>query len=369
VLTLDRPAPTALTRGAAVRSWSPSARIATAAVVLSSISLGSAPFFVRRLTEAGLAPASMAFYRYAITAVVMARFLALSGPKRRATLWGLTAGAVASLGWIAYARSINQVDLATNGIAYMTYPAFTVLTCRAVFKRQTNARSVVAGALVIVAAAVALGPGAIVDVSPILFIAPATFGFSVAVLTERLHVLDPLERLSAVSIGATITLTPLVVTAPVDTVIPTTASAAVWVVAIGVICALLPMLLYGAAAPIIGGAKTAMAGTSELPTMFVIGALMFGEEIKPEHLIAGALIVLSIALTPVVRSIHVDPDLDGDRMAQRSSYRSLAGLRPLILRRSTAQQVVGFRETTSALRPIGLRSDVSAESAAHLPTS
>jgi drug/metabolite transporter (DMT)-like permease len=311
--------------------------MATAAVVLSSISLGSATFFVRRLTEAGLSPVSMAFYRYAITALVMARFLGLSASKRTATMWGLAGGSVASLGWIAYARSIDQFDLATNGIAYMTYPAFTLLIGRFMFKRRTNARSTVAGALVIAAAAVALGPGAIMNVSPVLFIAPATFGFSVAVLTERLHVLDPFERLSAVAIGATLTLTPLVVTKPAAAVLPDSASAALWILGIGVLCALLPMLIYGTAAPIIGGAKTAMAGTSELPTMFIVGALVFGEAIRPEHVIAAGLIVVSIALTPVVRSNHVDPDLDGERLALVTGPRLAIRLRSPIPRRATAQ--------------------------------
>lgn len=336
MLLIDRPATHSLRHRATVRSWTPSAGVATAAVVLSSISLGSATFFVRRLTEAGLSPVSMAFYRYAITALVMARFLALSSTKRGATMWGLAGGAVASLGWIAYARSIDQVDLATNGIAYMTYPAFTLVSCRVVFGRHTSRRSMVAGALVIAAAAVALGPGAIIDVSPILFIAPATFGFSVAVLTERLHVLDPFERLSAVAIGATLTLTPLVMTKPAAAVLPSSPSAALWVLAIGVLCALLPMLLYGTAAPIIGGAKTAMAGTSELPTMFIVGALVFGEAIRPEHIIAAGLIVVSIVLTPVVRSNHVDPDLDAKRRAPASVRRRVAGPQSPILGRSTA---------------------------------
>jgi len=335
VLLFDRPTPPLLLRRTSMRAWTPSAGVATAAVILSSISLGSATFFVRRLTEAGLSPVSMAFYRYAITAVVMSRFLALSVAKRTATMWGLAGGSVASLGWIAYARSIEQVDLATNGIAYMTYPAFTLLACRVVFARRISRRSTIAGALVIIAAAVALGPGSLLDVSPVLFIAPATFGFSVAVLTERLHVLDPFERLSAVAIGASLTLTPLVVTTPVAAVIPPDAGAALWILGIGVLCALLPMLLYGTAAPLIGGAKTAMAGTSELPTMFVIGALVFDEAIRPEHLLAAALIVVSIALTPVVRSNHVDPDLDGERTAA-SSTRTATERRTVMLGPSTA---------------------------------
>jgi drug/metabolite transporter (DMT)-like permease len=164
--------------------------------------------------------------------------------------------------------------------------------------------------LVVVAAAVGLGVGAGAGLSPLLFAAPASFGFSVAVLTERLSPLDPFERLASVAVGASIAMSPLLLTLQVDQVVPTSIGAAGWVLAIGAISALIPMTIYAAAAPVIGTARTAAAGAFELPTMFLIGSVLFGEAIRSGHLAAAAIIVVAIALTRSARSTHVVPDAD-----------------------------------------------------------
>lgn len=295
---------------------------ATMAVSLASISLGATALFVRPLSDAGVAPASIAFFRYAITALVLLRTLNLTVEKRSATFWGLAGGAAAGLGWIAYADSIQKVDLATNGIAYMTFPMFSLLAGRVVFGKHPGVRSILSGLLVVVAAGIALGPTAILAISPVLFIAPATFGFSIAVLTERLGVLDPFERLSAVAVGATLTLSPLVLSLPTDQVLPTRLSAWALLIGVAIGCGLVPMWIYGAAAPSIGSARTAAAGAAELPTMFIVGALVFGESIAPAHMLAAAIIFASIALTPTDRSSGVRASTRPLRTSRFSEIRS-----------------------------------------------
>ncbi len=310
--SVDQP-PTTLGR---LRAWNPSSRTATVAIIAASIATASAAFFARRLTGSGLSPVAVAFFRYAAAALVLAPFLRLTGPKRTATWWGLAGGASAGLGWIAYVESIKNGDLATTGVAYMTYPVFTLIACRLVFGRSATIRSIGAAALVVVAAAVAFGPNPATVASPLLFVAPATFGFGVAILTERLGPLDPFERLSAVALGATAALAPLIVTMPTERVVPADLSGWAWVIGIGIGCALVPMMIYGAVAPAIGAARTAVAGGAELPTMFLIGALFFGEAVRVEHLAAGAIIVAAIALTPSARSIHVLPETDDSRVSR-----------------------------------------------------
>lgn len=252
----------------------------------------------------------MAFARYAITAALLLPMVNRSAEKRSATIWGLAGGAAVGLGWIAYARSISQIDLATNGVAYMTYPLFALVAGRLLFARRATLRSAVGGLLIVLAACVALGPAAMLDVSPVLFIAPATFGFSVAVLTERLHTLDPFERLGAVTLGATGALAPFVVSTPIDQVVPTNLSGWVLLVCVAVGCGLVPMWVYGAAAPSIGSSRTAAAGAAELPTIFVIGALVYGESVSGSHLLAAVLITMSVLVTPCVRASHIEPDFD-----------------------------------------------------------
>ncbi|MFW2332220.1 DMT family transporter [Ilumatobacter sp.] len=293
-----------------IRAWDPSPRTATVAIVAASVAMASAAFFARRLTGSGVSPVAVAFFRYASAAIVLAPFLRLTGPKRIATWWGLASGAAAGLGWIAYVESIRRGDLATTGVAYMTYPVFTLVACTIVFRRAASVRSIVAAALVVVAAALAFGPNPGTIGSPLLFIAPATFGLGVAILTERLGSLDPFERLSAVAFGASAALAPLIVTMPAERVVPAGPGGWSWVIGIGIGCALVPMLVYAAAAPAVGAARSAVAGGVELPTIFVIGAVFFGESVRAEHLAAAAIIVTAIALTPSARSIHVLPEAD-----------------------------------------------------------
>lgn len=276
----------------------PSSAGATAVVALASIGIGSVALFVRPLSEAGIAPAAVAFFRYAITAIVLLGALDRRRERRSATVWGLAAGAAAGLGWITYADSVSSADLATTGVAYMTYPVFALTSCRLLFGRRPSVRSALGGLLVVLAAAIALGPTALLDASPVLFVAPATFGFSISVLTERLRVLDPSARLASVTLGAALVLAPLVLALPRAAVVPSGASG--WMLMLGVAlgCGLVPMWIYGAAAPMIGSARTAVAGAVELPTMFAIGAFAYHEAVEVNHVIAAAIIAGSVALTP-----------------------------------------------------------------------
>ena len=255
---------------------------------------------------------AVAFFRFALTAVVLVRFVNLSAPKRRATAWGLLSGVVMGGGWIVYVQTIDTADVAIAGVVQMTYPLFALIAGWLLFNVGPTTRSLLSACLVVIAAFVGLGVGSGVadGLSPLLFIAPATFGFSVSVLTERLGSLDPFERLASVAVGASTAMAPLLITLPLDEVLPTSLGSLGWVLAIGAISALIPMTIYAAAAPTIGSARSAAAGASELPTMFLIGAVCFGESVRLGHLAAAAIIVAAIALTRSARSMHVVPDDD-----------------------------------------------------------
>lgn len=274
---------------------------ATITVASASIAIGSAAIFLRPLNDVGLAPIALAFFRYAITAVMLLPALDLRASTRSATCWGLAGGAAAGLGWIAYADAVTSADLATTGVAYMTYPVFALLASRILFGRDPGARSILGGLIVVLAAAIALGPTALLGVSPVLFVAPATFGLSISILTDRLGALEPSARLAAVALGAALVLTPLLLTLPPAAVIPTTWTTSLLLLGVAIGCGFVPMWVYGAVAPTLGSARTSVAGAIELPTMFVIGAVVFGEAIQPEHLVAGGLIVASVVLTPSKR--------------------------------------------------------------------
>ena len=80
--------------------------------------------------------------------------------------------------------------------------------------------------------------------------------------------------------------------------LPSDSSDWLLIVGIGMGTALVPQLAYSVAAPFIGPARTAMAGAIELPTIFVIGWLAFDEAIGWPHLLAGALVIGAVVVTP-----------------------------------------------------------------------
>ena len=284
--------------------------MATVAIVGTSVAYASTTIFVRELTETGMSVIAVAFFRFALTAVVLVRFVNFKRATRAATAWGVVSGIVMGGGWIVYVNTIDTADVAVAGVVQMTYPFFALIAGWLLFNVSPTTRSVTSAALVVLAAVVGLGVGSSAGLSPLLFIAPATFGFSVSVLTERLGQLDPFERLASVAVGAAVAMSPLLLTLSPSEMLPTSFGALGWVLAIGAISALIPMTIYAAAAPVIGTARTAAAGAFELPTVFLIGSAFFGEAITAGHVGAAAIIVVAIALTRSARSTHVVPDDD-----------------------------------------------------------
>jgi drug/metabolite transporter (DMT)-like permease len=88
------------------------------------------------------------------------------------------------------------------------------------------------------------------------------------------------------------------VTTPVAALFPVSASGWWLVAGIAFGSALVPQLLYTVAAPVIGTARTAIAGSFELPTMFLVGWFAFGEPIGGVQWIACVIVISAIALTP-----------------------------------------------------------------------
>jgi drug/metabolite transporter (DMT)-like permease len=303
-----------------IRTWSPTPKTSTGLIALVSVAYAGATFFARHLTDAGLAPATVAFARFGAVAAVLCRLVRWDPAARSATVWGIGSGLAMAFGWIAYVDAIESGAVAIAGVAYMTYPLFTVLTLWLVFRVRPTLLHLVGGGLVIAAGVVALSDGvASAGIRPLVFLAPATFGFSVAVLTERLGTLDPFERLGAVALGAAAGLTPVLFSLPADQVVPSSPRVWAMVLGIGVGCALIPMTIYSVAAPVLGATRSAIAGATELPTVFIIGAVFFGEPIELRHLAAAALIVIAIAVTPGSRSPHTLPDQDegADALSRR----------------------------------------------------
>ena len=276
--------------------------LATAMVVAAGVGFGAGPYFARSLTDAGMPAYLVAFYRFALTALV---FLPAIGPalrRPRLAAWGLGAGGLMGLGAMGYIHALAHAPVSTVSVLYMTYPAFTVLLSALWLRKRPSPRALLAGGLVVLAAIFAIAPGtAGTEALPALILslaAPASFAFGIVVLVEKLSALPALSRVGITALGAVLALLPLVGMTDPQVLFP--ADAATWVLIVGIalVTALVPQVLFVIYAPKIGSERASMAGSVELPTMFLVGALAFSETIGPAQWAAGALILAAIALTP-----------------------------------------------------------------------
>ncbi|MGJ8602654.1 MAG: DMT family transporter [Marivita sp.] len=274
---------------------------AVAGVLFASICFGFVPYFSRGLTDQGLAPYAVAFYRYILAAIVLLPALLKHRSNWREIVWGMGAGAVMGLGWVGYVTALETVPASTVGVLYMTYPVFTIVIAWALFGDQPTRRSLVAAGLILFAAAIAGSPASVPpDQIPTLLVslaAPFGFGFGICVLVHRLSRIAPLARIASISLGSVIGLAPLILTSEVGEILPKGGNDWFLVVGIGLVTALIPQLIYTVCSPIIGATRTAVIGSIELPTMFAVGVLAFGEVITAAQAIACALVLEAIAMT------------------------------------------------------------------------
>ena len=134
---------------------------------------------------------------------------------------------------------------------------------------------------------------------PILIIsllAPLSFGFVISILVHRLSGIPPLSRVACISLGATLVLSPLMVTANFTEVMPQDFYVLGLVMGFSIGSAFIPQLIYTIASPIIGTSRTAVLGSVELPTMYAVSIIAFGEILTIPQIIACILIVAAMVL-------------------------------------------------------------------------
>ncbi len=266
----------------------------TCLVIVACFCFGTIPYFAKSLTDSGMAPYAVAFYRYGLSALVLfPLLLRLPAIQMKTVIWGIISGVSVGLGWIGFVSALKTVPVSTVGVLYMTYPVFTLLvgSPAAVEPRHL--------------------PAMLVSLC-----APISFGFAINVLIHKLTSIKPIVRVASFSVGASISLLPLLILSTAETVLPQTAAEWQLVVGLALGTALLPQLLYTSFAPMIGAARSAVAGSVELPTMFFIAWYTLGEVIGVAQWLACLLITLAILLTPARVTRNLSTQMVLPRKAQ-----------------------------------------------------
>lgn len=275
----------------------------TCLIVLSCFCFGTIPYFAKSLTDAGMASYSVAFYRYGLSAFVMLPlFLRVLAAQPKIAAWGVLSGVSVGLGWIGFVYALRTVPVSTVGVLYMTYPVFTLLIGWIWFRDAPSRRAITGALLVVMAALLASSPAAVEPRHlPALLVsltAPVSFGFGINVLIHKLTPIRPFARVASFSVGASISLLPLMILSAPGTVLPQVPEHWWLIAGLALGTALLPQLIYTTFAPQIGAARSAVAGAVELPTMFFVGWFMLGEVIGPAQWLACLLVTLAIVMTP-----------------------------------------------------------------------
>ena len=282
-------------------TWISTPTLAAFGVLFASVCFGIVPYFSRNLTDQGIAPHAVAFYRYIIAAIILLPTFRGQLHAWRVLIWGLCAGAAMGLGWIGYVTAVETIPASTVGVLYMTYPVFTVIISWILFADAPSTRALIAAALIILAAFIAGNPSAVPSTQfatlLISLAAPLGFGFGICVLVHRLSRIPPLTRIATVSLGAVFALTPLMATSTSVEVLPKDADTWALILGIAIVTALIPQLIYTVSSPLIGASRTAVIGSVELPTMFFVSMFAFGEILTFSQSMACALIVIAIVLT------------------------------------------------------------------------
>lgn len=315
-------APSGRRRADRLHSVDVSPTAGTVIIAISALGFGLIPFFARSLTDSGMASAAVTFFRWGMSAAVLLPFLRLSQAKLPPFLWAVGTGLGLGLGWVAYVEAVASMPVSTVGVIYMTYPLFALLAAWLVFSQRPRPRSVAGAGLVLAASTIAMSPAGLatgdLGTLAIAFAAPVSFGFAISVLTERLGLLNPIERIAATALGAVIGVSPLVLGLSRTEILPSDARGWALVIGMGLLTSLVPKIGYALAAPFVGSARAATAGAVELPTMFLIGWIAFGESLGWIEIGAALLVLAAVFLTP---SRPVTWDLETKGVRRRSLVR------------------------------------------------
>ena len=279
---------------------------ATIMVLLSCIAFGTVPFFVKGLSQAGVKTELIPFYRYCVSAIVfLPALITVFKGQFKTILWGLASGSILGIGWISYVEALKVVPVSTAGVIYMTYPIFTLLVARIWLKEIPHLKAIIACILIVIAAMMTMNDARLESshLSALVFslFAPFCFGMSINILVTKLKDIAPMARVASTAIGALIGLLFLIAPQGPGEIIPASSQGLYLAIGIAVITATIPQLMYATFAPVIGSAKSAIAGSIELPTMFMVGWLAFGETISTIHWFSGLLIIVAISMTPTAR--------------------------------------------------------------------
>jgi len=275
-------------------------RIGIAFSILSSLSYGSAPVFVRWAYDAGAVPLTLLALRYVIASVAIAAALLLSGrsfamPAGR-PFGGVIAGVFFSIMAYSYLLAIQRIPVSLAALLVFTYPLPVALLGRLRGEPLRPAR-IVAIAAAFVGLAVALG----VEIGELdlLGIASATvcsftYAFGVFYFGDATRGADPMVVTLHATATAAAIFVPLAMLDGSLTLVPGTTLGLVGVAGVS-LTYLAGVLTFFAALIRIGPMKAALLAQLEPVVSILSAVLILGEQLSLVQTLGIAVVLGALA--------------------------------------------------------------------------
>ena len=278
-------------------------RIATGILLVAAgaVCYGLLPIPLDILRGEEVGSGSSLLVRFGVSIVVLAAWVALRRPVRGQTgaafASGLGLGAATIFLFEGYARLPTSITV----LVFYTYPAFTLILARMLFGVAMERRIVFAIVCVLGAAGLILTPGHLggTPLVPVMitFGAPLCYGLYLACLGNVPVTTDAGWRTLIVSIAAF--MVTIIWHVVVDSGMEWPASNDGWLslAFVGLGTGVVATCLVVAGTSMAGSSRSAVAGSSELVTVLLVGWLLFGETLRVEALFGATLIFAAIVVS------------------------------------------------------------------------
>ncbi|HWB50717.1 MAG TPA: DMT family transporter [Stellaceae bacterium] len=280
------------------RAW----RAALAAVV-GSVMVGFMPLLARRLYAAGIDPASMLLWRYAIAlpalliAAAAMRVDLLIAWRRGAWKIALV-GATLGVGQtITFWESIKTLDTSLAVLLFYTYPALMLVVDRVLFKRPIRKGAALCVAVILAGAAFIAVPGlrgGTIDLRGLAWAIPSplVYVFYLAANSVLLRQQQPLTGAICLYLGMAASFAAIDLVTGLD--VPRGAYAWALMIIAGLGPGALVITLFSYSVPLLGPSSYAIIANMELVTVVAVGVTLLGEKLTPARIGGGVLIVAGI---------------------------------------------------------------------------
>lgn len=264
---------------------------------LAVLGFGLNPLFARWAYADQLAPATVIIYRVVLPFLLVLPFLFRGFRWGWPTLAALLLGAMINFGTLSYFRALAVLPVATAALVYYTYPLFTILIGRVLFREKITRQAVLTVGLILVACAVILSPEGLspeqLTALGLSFFMPFTYALLLQGFEHWLAHLPLWHRMALLKTGQILAIVPLIwlVRPPL---LPSTTIGWMGIVGLATVSSMLPQILMAIGIPLAGATRAAILSSAEIVVVLFVGWVLLNEPVQLREIVGSLLIIVAI---------------------------------------------------------------------------